>query len=152
MSIYEILPALDLTQSVHAKISIGMHRGVKLKIFRIPLIGLETRLGWRTDRKFLRNPNLNVFTALMMTNNTVLLTGSTMAITFTYVTFCHQQQYSERRYDNVTLSPLLLQQGLRIGPIQRNGAAPGVSHTGRFFVLIPLKWSKKLTEVKNKYI
>jgi hypothetical protein len=88
----------------------------------------------------------------MMTNNTVLLTGSTMAITFTYVTFCHQQQYSERRYDNVTLSPLLLQQGLRIGPIQRNGAAPGVIHTGRFFVLIPLKWSEKLTEVKNKYI
>ena len=59
MSIYEILPALDLTQSVHAKISIGMHRVVKLKISRIPLIGLETRLGWRTDRKFLRNPNLN---------------------------------------------------------------------------------------------
>jgi hypothetical protein len=29
MSTYEILPALDLTQSVHAKISIGMHRGVK---------------------------------------------------------------------------------------------------------------------------
>jgi hypothetical protein len=28
MSIYEILPALDLTQSVHAKISIGMHQGV----------------------------------------------------------------------------------------------------------------------------
>ena len=27
--IYEILPALDLTQSVHAKISIGMHREVK---------------------------------------------------------------------------------------------------------------------------
>jgi hypothetical protein len=55
MSIYEILPALDLSQSVHAKISIGMHRGVKLKISRIPLnglIGLETRLGWRTDRKF----------------------------------------------------------------------------------------------------
>jgi hypothetical protein len=59
MSIYEILPALYLTQSVHAKISIGMHRGVKFKIFRIPLIGLETRLGWRTDRTFLRNPNLN---------------------------------------------------------------------------------------------
>ena len=59
MSIYEILPALDLTQSVHAKISIGMHWGVKFKISRIPLIGLETRLGWRTDRKFLRNPNLN---------------------------------------------------------------------------------------------
>jgi hypothetical protein len=35
MSIYEILPALDLTQSVHAKISIS----------RIPLIGLDTRLG-----------------------------------------------------------------------------------------------------------
>jgi hypothetical protein len=34
MSIYEILPALDLTQSVHAKISIGMHREVKFKIFR----------------------------------------------------------------------------------------------------------------------
>ena len=45
LSIYEILPALDLTQSVHAKISIGMHRGVKFKISRIPLIGLETRLG-----------------------------------------------------------------------------------------------------------
>ena len=59
MSIYDILPALDLTQSVHAKISIGMHRAVKFKISRIPLIGLETRLGWRTDRKFLRNPNLN---------------------------------------------------------------------------------------------
>jgi hypothetical protein len=61
MSIYEILPALDLTQSVHAKISIGMHRVVKFKISRIPLslIGLETRLGRRTDRKFLRNPNLD---------------------------------------------------------------------------------------------
>jgi hypothetical protein len=32
MSIYEILPALDLTQSVHAKISIGMHRVVKFKM------------------------------------------------------------------------------------------------------------------------
>ena len=59
MFIYEILPALDLAQYVHAKISIGMHRGVKFKISRIPLIGLETRLGWRTDRQFLRNPNLN---------------------------------------------------------------------------------------------
>ena len=58
MSIYEILPAIDLTQSTHAKISIGMHRGVKFKISRIPLIGLETRLGWRTDRKFLWNSNL----------------------------------------------------------------------------------------------
>ena len=58
MSIYEILPALDLTPSVHAKISIGMHRVVKFKISRIPLIGLETRLG----RKFLGNPNLNEIT------------------------------------------------------------------------------------------
>jgi hypothetical protein len=64
MSLYEILPALDLTQSVHAKISIGIHRGVKFKISRITLIiiGLETRLGWRTDRKFLQNPNLNEIT------------------------------------------------------------------------------------------
>ena len=30
------------------------------------------------------------------------------------------------------------QRGLQIGPIQRMGAAPGVIHTGRFFVLIPL--------------
>jgi hypothetical protein len=36
MYIYEILPALDMTQSVHAKIYIGMHRGVKFKISRIP--------------------------------------------------------------------------------------------------------------------
>jgi len=56
------------------------------------------------------------------------------------------------RYDYVTLSPLLLQRGLRFGPIQRNGAAPGVIHTGRFFVLIPLKWLEKLTGVKDKYI
>jgi hypothetical protein len=42
--------------------------------------------------------------------------------------------------------------GLRIGPIQRNGAAPAVIHTGRFFVLIPLKWLEKLTGVKDKYI
>jgi hypothetical protein len=41
MSIYEILPALDLTQSVHAKISIGMHRVVKFKISRIPLINTK---------------------------------------------------------------------------------------------------------------
>jgi len=62
MSIYEILPTLDLTQSVNAKISIRMHWVVKSKISRIPLIGLETRLGWRTDRKFLRNSNLNEIT------------------------------------------------------------------------------------------
>jgi hypothetical protein len=34
MSIYEILPALDLTQSVHAKISIGMHWGGQIKNFQ----------------------------------------------------------------------------------------------------------------------
>ena len=75
MSIYEILPALDLTQSVHAKISIGMHRGGggKFKISRIPLIGLETRLGWRTDRKFLRNPNLNEIIRLRVRASEVLL-------------------------------------------------------------------------------
>ena len=39
--------------------AILLHRGVKFKISRIPLIGLETRLGWRTDRTFLRNPNFN---------------------------------------------------------------------------------------------
>ena len=32
----------------------------------------------------------------------------------------------------VTLSPLLLQRGLRIGPIQRNGAAPSDSHWAFF--------------------
>jgi hypothetical protein len=32
---------------------------VKLKIFRIPLIGLETRLRCRYRQKFLQNPNLN---------------------------------------------------------------------------------------------
>jgi hypothetical protein len=55
------------------------------------------------------------------------------------------------RYDNVTLSPLLLQRVLRTGPIQRNGAALGVIHTGRFFVIIPLML-EKLTGVKDKYI
>ena len=48
------------------------------------------------------------------------------------------QRTKEIIYDNVTLIPLVLQLGLRIGPIQRMGAAPGVIHTGRFFVLIPL--------------
>jgi hypothetical protein len=122
MSIYEILPVLDLTQSVHAKISIGMHRVVKLKISRIPLIGLETRLGWyiykfylkseyknkiciciilisfqalsrvfwkfliwppgafrwiwRTDRKFLRNPNLNEITIASIGPSDKILTRS----------------------------------------------------------------------------
>ena len=56
------------------------------------------------------------------------------------------------RYGNVTLTPLVFQWGLRFGSIQRNGAAPGVIHTGRFFVLIPLKWLEKLTGVKDKYI
>jgi hypothetical protein len=39
---------------------------------------------------------------------------------------------STPRYDNVTLSPLLFQRGLRFSPIQRYGAAPGVIHTGGF--------------------
>ena len=56
------------------------------------------------------------------------------------------------RYDNVTLSPLVLQWGLRFSPIQRNEEAPGVIHTGKFFVLIPLKCLEKLTGVKDKYI
>jgi hypothetical protein len=54
------------------------------------------------------------------------------------------------RYDNVTLNPLV-QRGLRIGRIQRNGAAPGVIHTRQCFVLMPLKWLKKLMGVKDKY-
>jgi hypothetical protein len=33
----------------------------------------------------------------------------------------------------VILIPLVLHLRLRIGPIQRNGAAPGVIHIGRFF-------------------
>jgi hypothetical protein len=37
------------------------------------------------------------------------------------------------------LSRFCSQRGLRIGPIQRMGAAPGVIHTERFFVLIPLE-------------
>ena len=48
--------AHDLTQSVHDKICIGMHRVVKFLIFRILLTGLVTRLGCDTDRKYLRNP------------------------------------------------------------------------------------------------
>jgi hypothetical protein len=34
----------------------------------------------------------------------------------------HSQVTFNTRYNNVTLSPLLLQRGLRFGPIQRNGA------------------------------
>ena len=56
------------------------------------------------------------------------------------------------RYDNVTVSLPVLQWGVRFGPIQRNGATPGVIHTGRFFVLIQLKWLEKLTGMKDKYI
>ena len=59
---------------------------------------------------------------------------------------------STPRYDNVTLSSLLLQRGLRFSPIQRNGTAPGVIHTGRLVVLISLKWLEKLTGKKDKYI
>jgi hypothetical protein len=40
----------------------------------------------------------------------------------------------------------------RDGSIQRNRAAPRVIHTGRLFVLIPLKWLEKLKGVKDKYI
>ena len=64
---------------VHAKVSIGVHRVVKFKISRIPLIGLETRLGWRTDRKFLRNPNLNeisIVPVLWLKKNIFLLVYS----------------------------------------------------------------------------
>jgi hypothetical protein len=64
----------------------------------------------------------------------------------------YKMSTSSIRYDNITLSPLLLLRGLRIGPIQRNGAVPAVIHTGRFFVLIPLKGLEKLTGVKDKYI
>jgi hypothetical protein len=53
---------------------------------------------------------------------------------------------------NLIASPSSYQRGLRFGHIQRNRAAPGVIHTGRFLVLIPLKWLEKLTGVKNKYI
>jgi hypothetical protein len=35
-----------------------VHEFSKMAV-RIPIIGLETRLGWRTDRKFLWNRNLN---------------------------------------------------------------------------------------------
>ena len=42
------------------------------------------------------------------------------------------EYYMWYRYDNVTLSPLLLQRRLLTGPIQRNGAALGVIHTGVF--------------------
>ena len=52
--------------------------------------------------------------------------------------FALESESIRPRYDNVALIPLVLQLGLRIGPIQRMGAAPGVIHTGRFFVLIPL--------------
>ena len=67
-------------------------------------------------------------------------------------TFIDKAVYHSGRHDSVTLSPLLLQRGLRFGTIQRNGAAPEVIHTGVFFVLIPLKWLEKLTGVKDKYI
>ena len=42
------------------------------------------------------------------------------------------QDEEKHRYDNVTLIPLVLHLGLRIDPIQRMGAVPGVIHTGRF--------------------
>ena len=36
--------------------------------------------------------------------------------------FARSQSWCTTRYDNVTLIPLVLQLGLRIGPIQRMGA------------------------------
>ncbi len=61
------------------------------------------------------------------------------------------------RYDNVTLWPhaqavFASSEDYDSAPFKRNGAAPGVIDTGRFFVLIPLKWLEKLTGVKDKYI
>ena len=47
-------------------------------------------------------------------------------------TFIDKAVYHSGRHDSVTLSPLLLQRGLRFGTIQRNGAAPEVIHTGFF--------------------
>ena len=53
MPIYEILPALDLTQSVHDEICNGMHKGVKFLISRIPE-GLcdEIRMEIQTENFF----------------------------------------------------------------------------------------------------
>ena len=59
---------------------------------------------------------------------------------------------SVTRYDNVTLSPPLLQRGLRIGSIQRNGAAPGVIHTGCFFCPNSVEMVGQINGVKDKYI
>jgi hypothetical protein len=58
------LSALGVTQSIHDKICIGMHRGIRFQISRIPLIVLVMRLGWThpmesTDWKFCQKPNLN---------------------------------------------------------------------------------------------
>jgi hypothetical protein len=54
-------------------------------------------------------------------------------------TFIDKAVYHSGRHDSVTLSPLLLQRGLRFGTIQRNGAAPEVIHTG-FFLSECHKW------------
>ena len=72
------------------------------------------------------------------------------------MSWCYQieqiQSMESNRYYNITLIPLVLQLGLRIGPIQRIEAVPGVIHTGRFFVLIPLEVVGKINGVKDKYI
>ena len=39
-----------------------------------------------------------------------------------FLIFARSQSWCTTRYDNVTLIPLVLQLGLRIGPIQRMGA------------------------------
>jgi hypothetical protein len=54
MSIYEILPALDLTQSVHAKISIGMHRVFKSPLFKSTEKNIENT--YKTDKYMQKLP------------------------------------------------------------------------------------------------
>jgi hypothetical protein len=92
--------------------------------------------------------------SLWPTNTMIILYCIIQHIDFRYtivcVTWCISRGLG--RYVNVTLSLLLLLRGIRFGHIKRNGAAPRVIHTRRFFVLIPLKWLEKLTGVKDKYI
>jgi L-ascorbate metabolism protein UlaG (beta-lactamase superfamily) len=67
MSLYEILPALDLTQSVHAKISIGMHWGQILN-FQNTFDGPWNEIRMKIQAEnFVRNPNLNEITSIQVT-------------------------------------------------------------------------------------
>ena len=75
VSIYEVLPALDLAQSVHAGVSIGVRRVVRFGISGVPLVGLGTRLGWGADGGFLRNLHLNEFTLVHVYTLIVYLRG-----------------------------------------------------------------------------